>query len=88
MASLELTSTVALSPLSRTRQATAGPRGSAGTPSRAQRPSTGLSLSVAGTRFMMSNVYATSSAVNGWPSFHFTPDRIVKTMDFLSALHW
>ncbi len=31
---------------------------------------------------------ATSAALNGCPSFHFTPSRMVKTIDFLSALHW
>src|SRR3954454_1201765 len=35
----------------------------------------------------MSKVYATSSAVNGCPSDHVTPLRIVKVIDLLSALH-
>src|SRR5262245_9425141 len=43
--------------------------------------------SVAGTRFIRLKVNATSSALNAWPSFHFTPSRMVKTMDVLSSLH-
>src|SRR5215510_12764047 len=43
--------------------------------------------SVAGTRFIRSNVNATSCALNGCPSFHFTPDRMLKVIDFLSAPH-
>jgi hypothetical protein len=30
-------------------------------------------------------VNATSAAVKGWPSLHFTPLRTVKVIDFLSA---
>src|ERR1051326_2498313 len=44
--------------------------------------------SVAGACFIRLKVNATSSAENGWPSFHFTPSRMVNTIDFLSALHW
>src|SRR5262245_2993088 len=44
--------------------------------------------SVAGTRFIRLKVNATSSALNGCPSFHFTPSRTVKTMDFLPGPHW
>src|SRR5689334_24694545 len=39
--------------------------------------------SVDGTRFIRLKVNATSWALNGWPSFHFTPSRTVKTIDFL-----
>src|ERR1051326_7404474 len=38
-----------------------------------------------GVDFIRLNVNATSSALNGWPSFHLTPSRIVNTIDFLSA---
>ena len=44
--------------------------------------------SVAGVCFIRLNVKTTSSAVIGWPSLHFTPSRMVKSMDFLSAPHW
>ena len=30
---------------------------------------------------MQLKVKATSAGVNGWPSFHFTPWRIVKVID-------
>src|SRR6476646_9695666 len=43
--------------------------------------------SVAGVCFMRLKVNTTSSAEKGWPSLHFTPSRIVKTIDFLSAPH-
>ncbi len=32
---------------------------------------------IAGVRRIRSNVYATSLALNGWPSDHFTPSRVV-----------
>src|SRR5262247_2027718 len=44
--------------------------------------------SVDGTRFIRLKVKATSAAENGWPSFHLTPSRMVKSICFLSALHW
>src|SRR3954451_13860682 len=43
--------------------------------------------SVPGNSLSVSKVKTTSSGVNGWPSLHVTPERIVKTIDFLSALH-
>src|SRR5215469_4056731 len=43
--------------------------------------------SVAGTRFIKLNVNATSCALNGCPSFHFTPDRMLNVIDFLSGPH-
>src|SRR6266550_1813341 len=44
--------------------------------------------SVDGTFFIRLNVYSTSAALNGCPSFHVTPSRTVKTIDFLSGVHW
>src|SRR5215813_1139225 len=44
--------------------------------------------SVDGTRFIRLKVNATSAAVNGLPSFHVTPSRMVKSICFLSELHW
>src|SRR3954451_19741050 len=41
-----------------------------------------------GLSFIRLKVKATSSAVIGLPSFHFTPSRIVNVIDFLSGAHW
>ena len=37
--------------------------------------------------FIRLKVNATSSAVIGWPSFHFTPSRMVKVSVVLSGDH-
>ncbi len=39
------------------------------------------------TRFMRLKVKATSFAVNASPSFHFTPERMVKSICVLAAFH-
>ena len=43
--------------------------------------------SVAGNCLSMLNVNTTSSAENGWPSLHCTPDRIVNVSCVLSEFH-